>query len=72
MLEAIAAKKAEVARSQGQPQGQLRKAQPRKAGKARSPDSKLNSNRKAKIRPDLRGETSGAYGKNPKIFCLAV
>ena len=60
VLAAIAAKEAEVAPSQEQPQGQLRKAQPSKTGKARSPDSKLNSNPKATIRPDLRGEISGA------------
>ena len=72
MLAAIAAKEAKVAPSQEQPQGQLRKAQPSKTGKARSPDSKLNSNPKATIRPDLRGEISGADGKNPKMFCLAA
>ena len=64
-------KEAEVAPSQEQPQEQLRKAQPSKAGKARNPDSKLNSNPKATIRPDLRGEISGTDGKNPNIFCLA-
>ena len=55
VLAAIAAKEAEVASSQEQPLGQLRKAQLSKTGKARSPDSKLNSNPKAKIRPDLGG-----------------
>ena len=45
--------------------------QPSKAGKARSLDSQSQSNPKATIRPDLRGEISGADGKNPKIFCLA-
>ena len=72
VLAAIAAKEAEVAPSQEQPQGQLRKAQPSKAGKARSPDSKLNSNPKAKIRPDLRGEISGADGKNPKNVLFSM
>ena len=71
VLAAIAAKEAKVAPSQEQPLGQLRKAQPSKTGKARSPDSKLNSNPKATIRPDLRGEISGTDGKNPNIFCLA-
>ena len=71
VLAAIAAKEAEVASSQEQPEGQLRQAQPSKAGKARSPDSEVTSNPKATIRPDLRGEISGADGKNPKIFCLA-
>ena len=70
MLAAIAAKEA-VASSQEQPEGQLRQAQPSKAGKARSPDSESQSNPKATIRPDLRGEISGADGKNPKMFCLA-
>ena len=71
MLTGTAAKEAEVAPSQEQPQGQLRKAQPSKVDKARSPDSKLNLNPKATIRPDLRGEISGVDGKNPKLFCLA-
>ena len=31
----------------------------------------MSSNPKATIRPDLRGEISGADGNNPKIFCLA-
>ena len=60
VLAAIAAKEAEVAPSQEQPQEQLRKAQPSKAGKARNPDSKLNSSPKTKIRPDLRGDISSA------------
>ena len=68
VLAAIAVKEAEVASSQEQPEGQLRQAQPSKAGKDRSPDSELNSNPKAKIRPDLRREISGADGKNPKCF----
>ena len=67
VLAAIAAKEAEVASSQEQPEGQLRQAQPSKAGKARSPDSELKSDPKAKIRPDLRGEMSGADGKNPNL-----
>ena len=71
VLAAIAAKEAKVDPSQEQPLGQLRKAQPSKTGKARSPDSKLSSNPKPTIRPDLRGEISGADGKNPNIFCLA-
>ena len=71
MLAAIANKEAEVAPSQEQPQRQLRIAQPNKVGKARTADSKLNSHPKAKIRPDLRGEISGADGENPEIFCLA-
>ena len=71
VLAAIAAKEAEVASSQEQPEGQLRQAQPSKAGKARSPDSEVTSNPKATIRPDLRGEISGADGKNPNFFCLA-
>ena len=58
VLAAIAAKEAEVASSQEQPEGQLRQAQPSKAGKARSPDSEVTSNPKATIRPDLRGEIS--------------
>ena len=53
VLAALVTKEAEVAPSQEQPQGQLRKAQPSKACKARSADSKLNSNPKAKIRQDL-------------------
>ena len=48
VLAAIAAKEAEVAPSQEQPQGQLRIVQPSKAGKARSPDLQLNSNPKAR------------------------
>ena len=76
VLTGIAAREADVAPSQEQPRGQPRKAQPRKAqpskvDKARSLDSKLNSNPTAKIRPDLRGEISGVDGKNPKLFCLA-
>ena len=71
VLAAIAAKEAKVAPSQEQPLGQLRKAQLSKTGKARSPDSKLSSNPKPTIRPDLRREISSADGKNPKIFCLA-
>ena len=72
MLAAIAAKEAKVDPSQEQPLGQLRKAQPSKTGKARSPDSKLSSNPKATIRLDLRGEISGEDGKNPTFFCLAI
>ena len=68
--EDVLAAIAKVAPPQEQPLGQLRKAQPSKIGKARSLDSKLNSNPKTKIRPDLRGEFSGADGKNSKIFCL--
>ena len=68
MLEAIAAKKAEVARSQGQPQGQLRKAQPSKAAKARSTDAKPNTNPNATTRPDFRRENSTADGENPRVF----
>ena len=71
VLAALATKEAEVAPSQEQPQEQLRKAQPSKAAKARSPDSKLNSNPKAKIRPDPRGEISGTDGENPEMFCSA-
>ena len=68
MLAAIAAKEAKVDPSQEQPLGQLRKAQPSKTGKARSPDSKLSSNPKATIRLDLRGEISGADGKNTSFL----
>ena len=72
VLAAIAAKEAEVASSQEQPEGQLRQAQPSKAGKARSPDSESQSNPKATIRPDLRGEISGADGKNPNFFLFSM